>query len=231
VQTGGSSGIGPTAAAPWGSAVVLIISWAYLKLMGSDGLRRATEVAILNANYVAHRLAADFPVLYRGQTGFVAHEAILDLRDLRTRTGIEVEDVAKRLMDYGYHAPTVHFPVPGTVMVEPTESESKAELDRFCEAMIAIRREIAEVEDGTADPDDNALKNAPHSMAAVLAPHWSHPYTREQAATPAPWVREHKFWPAVARIDNAAGDRHLVCACPPVFAYQPTEPGDAAGNS
>jgi len=227
VQTGGCSGIGPIAAAPWGSAVVLIISWAYLKLMGSDGLRRATEVAILNANYVAHRLAEAFPVLYRGNTGFVAHEAILDLRDLKARVGVEVEDVAKRLMDYGYHAPTVHFPVPGTVMVEPTESESRSELDRFCEAMIAIRREIAEVEGGSADPEDNVLKNAPHSMAAVLDSHWSHPYTREQAATPAPWLREHKFWPAVARIDNAAGDRNLVCACPPVLAYSATDAGEA----
>ena len=216
VAAGGAEAIGPVAESPFGSAVILLISWAYLKLMGGDGLRRATEVAILNANYVAHRLADQYPVLYRGSGGFVAHEAILDLRHLKAAAGIEVDDVAKRLMDYGYHAPTVHFPVAGTVMVEPTESESREELDRFCEAMIAIRGEIAEIEAGTADGEDNLLKNAPHTVDMVLADQWEHAYSRERAALPAPWVRERKFWPAVGRVENALGDRNLVCTCPPV---------------
>jgi glycine dehydrogenase len=179
---------------------------------------------MLNANYVAARLDPHYPVLYRGSSGRVAHEAILDLRSFRS-VGIEVDDVAKRLMDYGFHAPTVHFPVPGTLMVEPTESESKAELDRFCDAMIAIRTEIAEIEAGKADPLDNPLKNAPHTLDMILDEDWNHPYSRERACRPAPWTKNHKFWPSVARVDNAGGDRNLVCTCPPVESYVGSEPG------
>ena len=219
VEGSGDRAVGPVSQSPYGSGVILLISWAYLKLMGAEGLRRATEVAILNANYVAHRLGERYPVLYRGRGGFVAHEAILDLRHLKAGAGIEVDDVAKRLMDYGYHAPTVHFPVAGTVMVEPTESESREELDRFCEAMLSIGEEIDEIERGAADGSDNLLKNAPHTAAAVLADEWPHEYSRERAALPAPWVRERKFWPAVGRVENALGDRNLVCSCPPVASY------------
>ena len=219
VPTGGKKGIGPVAAAPWGNALVLLISWAYLKMIGGEGITRASQVAILNANYVASRLEGSFPVLYRGRNGFIAHEAIFDLRHLKDSSGVTVEDVAKRLMDYGYHAPTVSFPVPGTFMVEPTESESKAEIDRFCEAMIAIRSEIEEIETGKADPGNNLLKNAPHLVDMVCAEEWDRPYSRQRAALPAPWLLEHKFWPAVGRLDNALGDRNLVCACLPVEAY------------
>ncbi len=219
VATGGVDSIGPVAAAPWSSASILLISWAYLRLMGGHGVTAATKLAILNANYISHRLDGYFPVLYKGTRGRVAHECILDLRWTRERAGVVVEDVAKRLMDYGFHAPTVSFPVAGTLMVEPTESESKAELDRFCAAMIAIREEIGQVESGAWPRDDNPLVNAPHTMEAVLAEEWLRPYSRELAALPAPWVREAKFWPAVARLDNALGDRNLVCSCPPVEAY------------
>ena len=219
VATGGVDSIGPVAAAPWSSASILLISWAYLRLMGGHGVTAATKLAILNANYISHRLDGYFPVLYKGTRGRVAHECILDLRWTRERAGVVVEDVAKRLMDYGFHAPTVSFPVAGTLMVEPTESESKAELDRFCAAMIAIREEIGQVESGALPRDDNPLVNAPHTMEAVLAEEWLRPYSRELAALPAPWVREAKFWPAVARLDNALGDRNLVCSCPPVEAY------------
>jgi len=219
VATGGVDSIGPVAAAPWSSASILLISWAYLRLMGGQGVTAATKLAILNANYISHRLDGYFPVLYKGTRGRVAHECILDLRWTRERAGVVVEDVAKRLMDYGFHAPTVSFPVAGTLMVEPTESESKAELDRFCAAMIAIREEIGQVESGAWPRDDNPLVNAPHTMEAVLAEEWLRPYSRELAALPAPWVREAKFWPAVARLDNALGDRNLVCSCPPVEAY------------
>ena len=209
-----ADGRGAVSASAYGSAVILLISWAYLRLMGGGGLRRATEVAILNANYIAHRLDEHFPVLYTGRGGRVAHEAICDLRNLRKTAGVEVDDVAKRLMDYGFHAPTVHFPVPGTVMIEPTESESLGELDRFCEAMISIRREIAEIEDGTVDGAAGPLTRAPHTMDDVMAEAWDRPYSRERAARPAPWLHEHKFWPAVGRIDNAYGDRQLICTCP-----------------
>ena len=219
VATGGVDSIGPVAAAPWSSASILLISWAYLRLMGGQGVTAATKLAILNANYISHRLDGYFPVLYKGTRGRVAHECILDLRWTRERAGVVVEDVAKRLMDYGFHAPTVSFPVAGTLMVEPTESESKAELDRFCAAMIAIREEIGQVESGAWPRDDNPLVNAPHTMEAVLAEEWLRPYSRELAALPAPWVREAKFWPAVARLDNVLGDRNLVCSCPPVEAY------------
>jgi len=222
VETGGGnqSGIGPISAAPWGSASILPISWMYIRMMGAQGLKLATEVAILNANYIAKRLSPHYPVLYKGKEGFVAHECIFDFRQLKDAVGIEVEDLAKRLMDYGFHAPTISFPVPGTVMVEPTESESKAELDRFCEAMISIREEIAEIERGQADKANNLLKNAPHTAEQVTRTEWTKPYTRERAAFPASWVKENKFWPSVGRINNVLGDRNLICACPPIDAYE-----------
>jgi glycine dehydrogenase len=219
-KLGGKESIGPVSAAPYGSASILAISWVYIALMGGDGLTKASKVAILNANYMAKRLEKEFPVLYTGKQGLVAHEFILDLRQFKEKAGVEVIDVAKRLMDYGFHAPTMSFPVPGTLMIEPTESESKAELDRFCDALIAIRGEIQEILDGRLPRDNNPLKNAPHTAQEVTASVWNHPYSREQAAFPAPWVREYKFWPAVARIDDAYGDRNLVCTCPPMESYQ-----------
>ena len=215
--------VAPIAAARWGSAGILPISWAYVALMGPDGLRRATESAVLAANYVAARLRDHFPVLYTGPGGLVAHECILDVRPLTKATGVTAEDVAKRLADYGFHAPTLAFPVPGTLMVEPTESEDLAELDRFVDAMVAIRGEIDEVAAGTWPLDDSPLRNAPHTASAVTATEWTHPYSRETAAFPVPWLRAAKYWPPVRRIDGAYGDRHLVCACPPVEAYaEPT---------
>ncbi len=213
IASGGQDAIGSVSSAPWGSANILPISWTYIRMMGARGLKEATSYAILNANYIAKKLDPFYPVLYKGAHGFVAHECILDLRSLKKSAGIEVEDVAKRLMDFGFHAPTVSFPVPGTMMIEPTESESLDELDRFCEAMIVIRREIQAIENGKADPQNNLLKNAPHTMDALLASQWPHPYSREEAAFPAPWTREHKFWPSVGRIDSAYGDRNLVCTC------------------
>lgn len=201
------------AAAPWGSASICVISWMYIRMMGADGLTQATKVAILNANYIAKRLESYFKILYRGEQGRVAHECILDLREWKQRAGIEVEDVAKRLMDYGFHAPTMSWPVPGTLMIEPTESESKGELDRFCEAMIAIHQELLLVEKGTYDRLNNPLKRAPHTAQAVTADQWGRPYTREVAAYPAPWLRQQKFWPSVSRIDNVYGDRNLFCSC------------------
>jgi glycine dehydrogenase len=211
--------VGPVSAAPWGSASILPISFAYIAMMGEAGLRRATEVAILGANYIAKRLGEHYPVLYTDKNGRVAHELILDCRPFKKSAGIEAEDIAKRLMDYGFHAPTMSFPVPGTLMVEPTESENKAELDRFCDAMILIRQEIAAIENGQMDRSNNPLKNAPHTAAAVAGTEWDRPYSREQAAFPAAWLRVHKYWPPVARVDNAYGDRNLVCACPPIDAY------------
>jgi len=208
--------IGPVSAAPWGSPAILPISWMYIAMMGGEGLRRASQMAILNANYMAKRLEGHYPVLYTGQSGRVAHEFILDLRPLKKSAGIEVDDVAKRLMDYGFHAPTMSWPVPGTLMIEPTESESKYELDRFCDAMISLRHEIRDIENGKSDREDNPLKNAPHTAVDVCSDEWSHSYSRQQAAFPAPWQSEHKFWPAVARIDNAYGDRNLMCTCPSV---------------
>jgi glycine dehydrogenase len=222
IQMGGEQNIGAVCAAPWGSASILTISWMYIAMMGGEGLTEATKVAILNANYIAHRLAPYYPILYKGKAGWVAHECILDLRSLKKSAGIEVDDIAKRLMDYGFHAPTVSWPVAGTMMVEPTESESKEELDRFCDAMIAIRLEIDEIAEGKVDPQDNVLKNAPHTAEALIASEWNHPYAREQAAYPAPWTREHKFWPTVGRIDNAFGDRNFVCSCLPMEAYSAT---------
>ena len=217
-RVGGEAAIGPIAAAPWGSGSILPISWAYVAMMGSAGLRRATQVAILNANYVARRLAPHFPLVYKGRDGFVAHECIVDVRPLRA-AGIDVDDVAKRLIDYGFHAPTMSWPVAGTLMVEPTESESKEELDRFCDAMIAIRAEAREVEEGAADRAVNLLKMAPHTAEALTADRWDRPYSRQRAAFPTEATRVHKFWPASARVDNAYGDRNLVCECPPLEAY------------
>jgi glycine dehydrogenase len=211
-------GIPPVAAAPWGSASILTISYAYIRMLGADGLTDATRYAILTANYLKARLEPHFEVLYARPNGRVAHELIFDLRPFREATGIDEQDVAKRLIDYGFHAPTVSFPVPGTMMVEPTESEPLEELDRFCEALIAIRGEIQAIADGHADRQDNLLKNAPHTAAAVVSDTWSHPYSREAAAFPRPFVRAQKFWPSVGRIDNAYGDRHLICCCPPVEA-------------
>jgi glycine dehydrogenase len=211
---------GPVTAAPFGSAGILPISWAYVTMMGADGLRRATQVAVLNANYVASRVGPHFPVLYSGQGGLVAHECILDLRPITAQTGITAEDVAKRLIDYGFHAPTMSFPVAGTLMVEPTESESLAELDRFCDAMIAIAGEIAKVASGEWDAKDNPLRNAPHTASMLLADSWEHPYSREQAAYPLPSDRRSKYWPPVRRIEGAYGDRHLMCSCPPPEAFE-----------
>ncbi len=210
---------GAVSAAPWGSASILPISMMYIDMMGGEGLTQATKMAILNANYIAKRLEPFYPVLYKGTNGTVAHECIVDPREFKTSAGVEVEDIAKRLMDYGFHAPTVSFPVAGTLMIEPTESEPKAELDRFCDALIQIREEIREIESGKADKKDNVLKNAPHPVRRVVGDAWPHAYGREQAAFPMQWVREHKFWPAVGRVESAFGDRNLVCACPPVDAY------------
>ncbi|HMD34706.1 MAG TPA: aminomethyl-transferring glycine dehydrogenase [Vicinamibacterales bacterium] len=219
VTTGGKQAIHALSAAPWGSASILLISYAYMKMLGRDGMTDATRYAILNANYLKSRLEKHYPVLYTRKNGRVAHEMIFDLRPLKQASGIDETDVAKRLMDYGFHAPTVSFPVAGTLMVEPTESESKDELDRFCEAMIAIRAEIQAVMDGKADRTDNVLKNAPHTASAVAGDDWTHPYSREQAAFPLPFVRAHKHWPAVGRIDNPYGDRNLMCSCPPIAEY------------
>jgi glycine dehydrogenase len=219
VPTGGTRAIGPVSAAPFGSPGVLPISWMYIAMMGPDGLKRASQMAILNANYMAKRLGDHYPVVYTGVRGFVAHEFIIDFRGFKETAGITVDDVAKRLMDYGFHAPTMSWPVAGTMMVEPTESESKAELDRLCDALIAIRGEIREIEEGRASRDDNPLRNAPHTAGFVTSDSWPHAYSRKAAAYPAPWVVERKFWPPVARIDNAWGDRNLICTCDPVESY------------
>lgn len=219
VTVGGKEGIGPVSAAPWGSPGILPISWSYVAMMGSEGLKSATEVAILNANYIAKQLEPYYPVLYTGKNGLVAHECIIDLRDFKKTAGIDVTDIAKRLMDYGFHAPTVSWPVTGTMMIEPTESESKTEIDRFCSALISIREEIAEIEQGNVDEEDNVLKNAPHTVQVVTQTNWNHTYTREKAAFPKPWVHQTKFWPPVARINEVHGDRNLVCSCPSLDEY------------
>lgn len=219
-EAGPKKGISAVSAAPFGSASILPISWMYITMMGSDGLKNATLTAILNANYIAKKLESHYPILYKGKEGLIAHECILDLRPLKKTSGIDVTDVAKRLMDYGFHAPTMSFPVAGTLMVEPTESESKAELDRFIEAMIQIRHEIDAVEKGRVAKDNNPLINSPHTIHMVTATEWNHPYSREEAAFALPWLRQNKFWPAVARIDNAYGDRNLVCSCPEVESYR-----------
>lgn len=220
VPVGGKAGVGAVSAAPWGSPGILPISWAYIAMMGADGLASATEVAILNANYIAKQLAPHYPVLYTGKHGLVAHECIIDLRAFKKSAGVDVTDVAKRLMDYGFHAPTVSWPVQGTMMIEPTESESKAELERFCDALISIREEIAEIEAGGADRQDNVLKNSPHTVEMVTQSDWYHPYSREKAAFPKPWGHHAKFWPAVGRINEVYGDRNLLCACPPLDEYE-----------
>jgi glycine dehydrogenase len=217
---GGAQSLGTVSAAPYGSPSILTISWVYVALMGPEGLKRASEVAILNANYMAKRLEGHYGVLYTGRGGRVAHEFIVDARPFKRSADVEVEDIAKRLMDYGFHAPTISFPVAGTLMIEPTESEAKGELDRYCDALISIREEIRAVEEGRADRKDNVLKRAPHTARAVSADVWNRPYPREQAAFPAPWTRRHKFWPAVARIDNVYGDRNLSCSCPPVESFE-----------
>jgi glycine dehydrogenase len=221
VKTGGNRAIHALSSAPWSSASILLISYAYIKMLGADGMTNATRYAILNANYIKSRLEKHYPLLYSRPNGRVAHEMIFDLRPLKQASAglIDETDVAKRLMDYGFHAPTVSFPVAGTLMIEPTESEPREELDRFCDAMIAIRQEIQAVIDGKADPKDNVLKNAPHTAAAVTADDWSHSYSREQAAYPLPFVRARKFWPTVGRIDNPYGDRNLMCSCPPIEAF------------
>ena len=218
-EAGPETGTGAVSAAPWGSPGILPISWAYIALMGGTGLKKATEVAILNANYIARRLEDHYPVLYKGTQGMVAHECIIDCRPLKKSAGVGVDDIAKRLIDYGFHAPTMSWPVAGTLMIEPTESESKAELDRFCDALIQIREEVRKIESGIYDPKDNPLMNAPHPVDAIATDEWSHPYSRDEAAYPLAWVRESKFWPPVARVDNAHGDRNFVCACPPLEVY------------
>lgn len=219
VDIGGEQSMTAVSAAPWGSASILLISYTYIKMMGAAGLTNATKYAILNANYIKARLEKEFDILYVGKNGRCAHEMIVDMRKFKSSAGIEVEDIAKRLMDYGFHAPTVSFPVAGTLMIEPTESEPKGELDRFCDALLHIKKEIVEIERGTYPKDDNVLKNAPHTAHAVMTDDWKHPYSREKAAFPTSWVRAHKFWPSVGRINNTYGDRQLVCTCPPIEEY------------
>ncbi len=222
IKTGGEQAIDAVSSAPFGSALILLISYGYIKMLGAEGLTKSTEYAILNANYIRARLEGAYSVLYKGVTGTVAHEMILDCRDFK-KAGIEVADIAKRLMDYGFHAPTVSFPVAGTLMIEPTESESLQELDRFCDAMLAIREEISEIQEGKADADDNVLKMAPHTAGELISSVWTHPYSREKAAFPLPYVRQSKFWVSVSRVDNAVGDRNLICTCPPLESYmEPT---------
>jgi glycine dehydrogenase len=219
VHVGGRETFGTVSAAPWGSASILPISWAYIALLGWDGMAEATKVAILNANYIAKRLEGHYDLLYSGANGLVAHECIIDTRPFKQSANVEVEDIAKRIIDYGFHPPTVSFPVPGTLMIEPTESESKEELDRFCDALISIREEIRDVEEGRAARDNNLLTNAPHTLEHVISDKWDRPYSRERAAFPSASTRLHKVWPTVGRIDSAFGDRNLVCTCPPIEAY------------
>jgi glycine dehydrogenase len=220
IATGGDQPIKAISAAPYGSALVLIISYGYIRMLGNAGLTQSTRIAILNANYLKSRLTDHYDVLYKNKKGMAAHEMILECREFKKTAGIEVTDIAKRLMDYGFHAPTVSFPVAGTIMVEPTESESKEELDRFVEALVSIRKEIDEVESGIADAEDNVLKNSPHIARNVMSDDWNHSYSRKKAAYPLSWVQDNKFWPSVKRVDNAFGDRNLVCACPPMEAYE-----------
>jgi glycine dehydrogenase len=218
VKTGGELSISAVSAAPWGSASILAISYAYIAMMGGEGLTNATKLAILNANYIKERLNGHYKILYTGTQGRCAHEMIVDCRDFK-KVGVEVEDIAKRLMDYGFHAPTVSFPVAGTIMIEPTESEPKQEIDRFVDALIEIRNEIREIEEGKFPKDNNVLKHAPHTAALITADEWVRPYSRQKAAYPLPYVKEAKFWPSVSRVDNAYGDRNLVCSCLPVEEY------------
>jgi len=214
------NGVGAVSAAPLGNAAVLPISWMYCRMMGAEGLQHATEAAILSANYISARLKDHYPTLYASAEGYVAHECILDVRPLKEATGVSAEDVAKRLMDYGFHAPTLSFPVPGTLMVEPTESETLGELDRFIDAMIAIREEIRLIESGTWPQDNNPLKHAPHTAASVTADVWEHPYSRECAAFALPSLKRQKYWPTVGRVDNVYGDRNLFCSCLPLEDYK-----------
>jgi glycine dehydrogenase len=218
-DAGPATGYGPVSAAPFGSALILPIPYAYIRLMGPEGITHATKIAILNANYIAAKLEGAYPILYRGEAGRVAHECIVDCRGFAASTGVQVEDIAKRLADYGFHAPTMSWPVAGTLMIEPTESEDKSELDRFCDAMLCIAEEIGSIEDGAWPRDDNPLKNAPHTATEVMAEVWTHPYTREQAAYPLPYIAGAKYWPPVKRVDNVYGDRNLICSCAPLEAY------------
>jgi len=222
-QTSDVSSHNAVSAAPYGSASILLISYAYIRMLGAEGVKRATEYAILNANYMKARLEKDFDILYTGNNGTCAHEFIVDLRPFNNPAGIEAEDVAKRLMDYGFHAPTMSFPVPGTIMIEPTESEDKAELDRFCDALLNIREEIKDIEEGRADKKDNPLKNAPHTQQSVVSSEWSRGYSREKAAFPLDYIKQNKFWPSVARVNNTVGDRNLICICEPTSSYAEQE--------
>jgi len=219
IKVGGDKAISAISSGPYGSASILIISYAYIKLLGNEGLKSASEIAILNANYLETVLGAHYPILYKGDEGRVAHEFIIDLRPFKKSAGIEAADVAKRLMDYGFHAPTMSWPVPGTIMIEPTESESRAELDRFADAMIAIRKEIQDVEDGHLAVEDSPLRHSPHTVSVITANTWDRAYSREQGAFPLNYIKESKFWPYVGRVNNSFGDRNLVCTCPPVEAY------------
>ena len=214
------AGTGPVSAAPWGSASILPITWAYIAMMGAEGLTEATRTAILNANYMAARLSPHYPVLYTGRNDFVAHECIIDLRNIKDSCGVTVDDVAKRLIDYGFHAPTMSFPVSGTLMIEPTESESLQEIDRFCDALIAIRDEIRDIEGGTIEYEQSALHHAPHTLKVVTADGWDRQYSREKAAYPVPGLYDNKYWASVGRVDNVHGDRHLICSCLPISDYQ-----------
>jgi glycine dehydrogenase len=219
IPTGGRNSMSAVSSAPFGSALILLISYGYLKMLGRDGIKKATQAAILNANYLRVKLENEFPILYKGKNGMAAHEMIIDFREFKKTAGVEVEDIAKRLMDYGFHAPTVSFPVAGTLMVEPTESESMAELDRFIEAMLSIKQEIKEIELGIVDMQDNVLKRAPHPADVVISDNWNRSYSREKAVYPLGWVKDRKYWPPVSRIDNAYGDRNLICTCPPIEEY------------
>ncbi len=219
----GSEKVGSVSAAPFGSASILLISYAYIKMLGEKGLREATEYAILNANYMKAKLKNNFKVLFTGKGGTCAHEFIVDLRPFKNSAGIEAEDVAKRLMDYGFHAPTLSFPVAGTIMIEPTESENKEELDRFCDALNSIYEEIKSIENGESDKKDNVLKNAPHTLAVITADEWNHVYSRSKAAFPLPYLKENKFWPTISRVNNTYGDRNLICTCEPVESYMEVE--------
>ena len=219
IPTGGRNSMSAVSSAPFGSALILLISYGYLKMLGRDGIKKATQAAILNANYLRVKLENEFPILYKGKNGMAAHEMIIDFKEFKKTAGVEVEDIAKRLMDYGFHAPTVSFPVAGTLMVEPTESESMAELDRFIEAMLSIKQEIKEIELGIVDMQDNVLKRAPHPADVVISDNWNRSYSREKAVYPLGWVKDRKYWPPVSRIDNAYGDRNLICTCPPIEEY------------
>ena len=223
VNSGPKTGMGSVSAAPWGSASILPISWMYIKMMGAEGLRLATEVAILNANYMSKKLESSYQTLYKGKNNLVAHECILDFRPIKAESGVSEEDIAKRLIDYGYHAPTMSWPVAGTLMIEPTESESLLEMDKFCDAMINIRKEIKMVQNEVFDKQDNPLKNAPHTNLELSSDSWTHKYTREQAAFPLSYLKANKFWPPVARVDNVHGDRNLVCSCPSLDSYRDEE--------